>query len=204
MSENPSPNWPRKGDKAFTLSGSPADPALVAAFVLPTSGGYAVGFKDAADMVVEAAARDDRNPDVLFFPVAYLYRHCLELTLKDILRISAETGAIVVPELSLKRMLGRHDLRCLWERVREAIEAVWPEGERADVDSVESIILEYDNLDKSGQALRYPADKDGKPHLSTDLKCVSLHNLKKRMDGVFTVLEGVHAGIVAADPGPAS
>lgn len=203
MSDNLSPNWPRKSDKAFTLGGSPADPALVAAFVLPTSGAYVVGFKDAADMVVMAAAHDDRNPDVLFFPVAYLYRHCLELTLKDLIRDSAASGAISVPEVSLERLLRQHRLCCLWERVRGAIEAVSPNEKRTTTDAVEQVVLEFDHWDPSGMAFRYPTDKSGKTLLSGDLKCVSLRNLKEKMDGVFNYLDGVSAVIEECDPGAA-
>src|SRR5689334_18233937 len=43
-------------------------------------------FKLAADMILDAhlAANGSHN-DILLFPVLYLYRHCLELKLKDLL-----------------------------------------------------------------------------------------------------------------------
>jgi len=174
----------------------------VAAFILPSAGGYAVGFKDAADKVVEAAASDDRNPDLLFFPVTYLYRHSLELSLKDIVRMSARSGAIAVPGSVLTEMLGGHNLYCIWRQTRAAIEAVWPDGPKSHVDTVEKIILEFHGLDKSGQAFRYPTDKSGRPHLDSAPKWVSLQNLKRTFDAVDTFLDACYAGIDACDPGP--
>ena len=201
MADTPSLNWPRQGDRAFALDGSPADPLLVAAFILPSAGAYAVGFKDAADKVVEAAASEDRNPDLLFFPVAYLYRHSLELSLKHIVRMSARSGAISLPESELDELLGGHNLYCLWRQTRAAIEAVWPDGDKSDTDAVEKIILEFHGLDKSGQAFRYPTDKSGRPHLSSAPKCVSLQNLKKAFDTVDRFLDAAYAGIDYCDPG---
>lgn len=201
MADAPSFYWPRQGDKAFAVHGSPGDPSLVAAFVLPSTGGYAVGFKDAADKVVEAAASDDRNPDLLFFPVAYLYRHSLELSLKDIVRMSARSGAISPSEGDLDKLLGGHDLLCLWRQTRAAIEAVWPDGEKSDTDAVEKIILEFHGLDKSGQAFRYPTDKSGRPHVGSAPKCVSLQNLKRTFDAMDRFLDAAFTGIDGCDPG---
>lgn len=202
MSDPDNSNWPRTGDKAFTLNGHPSDPALVAAFVLPSAGGYAVGFKYAADKVIEAAENDDKNPDLLFFPVAYLYRHSLELSLKAIIEMSVMSRAISMPKDVLNELLGAHNLYCLWIRAREAIHAVSPDRDRTDTEAVEKIILEFHQLDKSGQAFRYPTDKFGKPHLATAQKCVSLQNLKKTMEAVDLFLDACCAGIEASDPGP--
>lgn len=202
MKEPPRFNWPQKGDKAFALPGHPADSSLLAAFILPSSGGYAVGFKEAADKIIEAAEHDDKHPDLLFFPVAYLYRHSLELSLKEIVEMSVKSGAIAVPDDVLAELLGGHNLYCLWNRTREAIQAVWPEGDHVDTKAVEKVILEFHRLDKSGQAFRYPTDKSGKPHLATAPQCVSLQNLKKVMDAVDRYLDASYAGIDYCDPGP--
>ncbi len=190
--------WPRKGDRAFPPALPPLEPDILAAFVCRSSGAYTAGFKQAADMVVEGARRDLRNPDVLFAPLAYLYRHYLELELKDIACLGMELGMIKVTDGRLEE----HNLHKLWNSCREVIERVWPEGDRTDLNAVEQVILEFHRFDPSGQGFRYYKDLDGNPHLMSVPDWVSLEPLKSTMDGVANFLEAAAAGIDACDPGP--
>ena len=59
------------------------DSAVISSPIYPP---LPVAFKLAADMILDAhlAAKGSHN-DILLFPVLYLYRHCVELKLKDLL-----------------------------------------------------------------------------------------------------------------------
>lgn len=77
--------WARKGNKAF-VSGGEGNSFHVAATSWHFAQ-HAEAFKIAAEKVIDACEEDERRSyrDELFFPVAYLYRHCLELRMKDII-----------------------------------------------------------------------------------------------------------------------
>jgi len=191
-------NWPEKGDRVFRSSLSPADQARLDAFVMPSEGMYLVGFQRAADMIVDAAQTDDKNPDDLFFPVAYLYRHHLELMLKELVRLGVRVGSLD----GCEEILGQHNLHKLWNKARELIKDVWPDSPDEDVKAAEKMILEFHKLDSSGQAFRYARQIDGTPCLQGAPPRVDLGNLRKAVDSVSRLLDASYAGIESCDPGP--
>ena len=194
----PNLNWPKKGDRAFKPSVPSTDKARLEAFVMPSDGMYVVGFQRAADMIVDAAQSDDLNPDDLFFPVAYLYRHHLELMLKGLVRLGVRVGALD----GCKKILGKHDLPMLWNKAKQLIKKMWPDLPDDDLRAVEQRILEFHKLDPTSQAFRYARDKEGNPHLQHGPERVDLLNLKTTVEAVSTFLDGAYAGIESCDPGP--
>ena len=197
MAERPAPRWPKAGDKVFLPQGSMRDLAQLNAFVTVSSTVYAVGFQMAADKIIQAALQDDCYPDLLFAPVGYLYRHYLELTLTHLVRLGLRIGAMDLDD----KCLEVHDLHALWVQSRKLIEAAWPNADRADTDAVESVIMEFHRLDKSGQAFRYGTDKRGHKHLDGIPEFVSLAQARSTMEAVSNFLDGAVAGIEACDPG---
>lgn len=190
-------NWPKKGDRAFrqSISFSSGDRAEIEAFMMPSEGVYLVGFQRAADMIVASAQTSDLNPDDLVFPVAYLYRHHLELMLKELVRLGIRLGALD----RCADILGGHNLHKLWNKAKQLILQVWPDSPGDDVQAVEQVILEFHNLDPSGQAFRYARDKHGGPYLADVPERVGLANLKSVVDAVSAFLDASYAGIDACD-----
>ena len=197
MTEN-NMNWPKKGDGAFKPSVPSADKSQLEAFIMPNDGSYLVGFQWAADMIVDAAKTNDRNPDNLFFPVAYLYRHHLELMLKEMVRLGVRVGSLD----ECKDILGEHNLHKLWNKSKQLIKEVWPDSPDDDLKTVEQVILEFHKLDPTGQAFRYARDSKGGLHLQGGPNCVDLGNLKATVDAVSRFLDAAWTGIDYCDPGP--
>lgn len=206
-------NWPKKGDQAFGLSAD--DQSALKAFVMPSEGAYLGSFQRAADMIVAAAQSDDLNPDDLFFPVAYLYRHHLELMLKGLIRLGVRAGTIEAPadcqsepcptcghRKVRKDWQWWHNLHKLWNKAKQLIEEVWPDSPSGDLKAVEQVILEFHKLDRSGQAFRYALDKHGRPHLTGAPQLVDLNNLRSVVDRVSRFLDAAYAGLEDIDPGP--
>lgn len=192
------PRWPKKGDRAFAPSVSPSDRAKLEAFVFPYEGMYAAGFQRAADMVVEAAQHDQRNPDDLFSPVAYLYRHHLELMLKEVVRLGVRLGSLH----GCEEILGEHNLHKLWNRAKQLINEVWPDSPDHDLRAAEQVILEFHRHDPSGQTFRYARDKTGEAYIKDGPDRADLVNLRETVGAVSSFLDAAYAGIDACDPGP--
>jgi len=189
--------WPKRGDQAFKPYPAAGVRPRLEAFVLPSDGAYLVGFQRAGDMIVEGARASDRTPHNLFFPVAYLYRHHLELMLKELVRLGVRVGRFDRTEKSLTE----HNLVKLWNNVKELIKEVWPDSPEDDINAVEAVIKEFHRLDKSGQAFRYARDLHGCPHLKEAPQTVDLGNLKGTVDAVSAFLDAAYAGIEQCDPG---
>ena len=149
-------------------------------------------------MIVASSETSDLNPDDLVFPVAYLYRHHLELILKELVRLGIRLGALDRCE----EAMGGHNLHKLWNKAKQLILQVWPDSPDTDLQAVEQVILEFHKLDPSGQAFRYARDKDGGQHLAGAPERVGLNNLKSVVDAVSAFLDAAYAGIDACDPGP--
>ena len=182
----------RDGDRAFKPSANfrrdaqPDTDLAARRWMIPD------GFKRAGDCVIQEAVGDSsRIRDWLFYPAAYLYRHYIELSLKNLIL----DGSEVLDRTLLRNALDSHDLRSLWREVRRILEAVWPHGEPSTLHAAEQIILEFHRIDPTGQGFRYAANKTGGPFLGELPQAFCLQNLAQTMDGLHNFLEGALCGI---------
>lgn len=197
----PDLNWPQEGDKAFRDPKRKGPLHLTDAIITPSEDAYLNGFKRAADMVADASGAEGIDPSDLFYPAAYLYRHHVELFLKELVRLGVQLGTFEKCEVC--GVLGSHDLHNLWKLVKRVALAANPEPAKdKGLAGADQLIQELHQLDSSGQAFRYAARKDGKPSLGGAPRVVNLANLKSRMDALSQFLEGTFANIDACDPGP--
>jgi hypothetical protein len=195
------------GDRPFQGKG---DPNLLAIIRwegfdgewLFTEENYAKAFKVAADFIIDGLAAPSipwlgpvatggdypSNADHYLFPVAYLYRHCIELQLKSLIRAAVSAGVVSEPGL-----YGSHDLDKLWTKAREVLQARWTGAPREPLDAAERVILDFHELDKCAQAFRYPHAKDGKKLLSSAPPAVNLEHLKEVVDGVYHFLSAANS-----------
>ncbi len=177
-----SSNWPRTGDTLFAAGLAWEDSALVSIGV-DSFLHYALSYKEAADMVVEQVKSSHASPDAIILPVFVLYRHCLELMLKALIRLG---GLLEGTGQDFPRT---HQLELLWKECRPLLERTFPDGEKADTNAVESCIRELAALDPSGEASRYPEKKDGASTIPQDVP-VSLHNIREVMSRIGGFLTG--------------
>jgi hypothetical protein len=190
-------NWPKKGDQAFPEPNPKGRSGLLEAFIMPLEDTYLTGFQRAADIIVSAIPILDGTPDSLFFPVAYLYRHHLELMLKELVSLGIQMGSLK----GCESVLESHNLQMLWKNAKQLIMGRWPKSPGEDMRAADHVVMEFHKLDPSGQAFRYARDKKGAPSLVDAPRVVDLGNLKAVVDGVSSFLDASYAGIEASDPG---
>lgn len=186
--------WPSKRNRAFSSAKSgKGSKAFDLESIYSRFPQHANAFKLAADMVIDAydGARRVPHHDELFLPVAYLYRHFLELKLKSLIRVARDQGFFRNDQRRIQRILGRHDLLDLWTQVRKFLEDGWPGGPSGPLDGVENVVKQFHKADPDGQTLRYDRDKaerklnrpDKLPHF------IWLRTLRRTMDGVYRLLD---------------
>ena len=189
--------WPGKNDKAFVEGVLGPTQAYIEYFKYSMDDTIvADGFKEAADSIVNytATGKHIGYPDKLFFPVAYLYRHGLEIYLKYLINDGIDLD-ILEKDDKIEKLLKSHNLRVLWNQARTVLEKFWPNGDPDDLVAVENIVLQFHQLDKSGQKLRYLKDKNGNPQLQNAPSHVDVKELKKVAAGLFNFMKGCCAGL---------
>ncbi len=192
--------WPKKGDHPFPQA--LADPhsstwcSLHWLANAELAGTYlAQAFKESADRIVTSIAEENsRMPaDKFFMPVAYLYRHSLELKMKEIIHLGRELYNL--DEDELEEQLRSHKLSKLWMTTRQVLLERWPEASKTELNATERIIIEFHRIDKSGQSLRYHRDLGGKPTAGRLPRGAKLDHLKDVCEGVFNFLDGCQYGL---------
>lgn len=187
MKSKPFP-WPKKGNKAFASAESGKSFHLKSIFWSYPQ--HAGAFKLAAEMVIDRYEDDPESPyhDELLFPVAYLYRHCLEIKLKDLIRVGIAVKFF--KRADVKDVLNDHNLAKLWTKVKKLVAHRWPNEDPTPLNAAEAIVNEFHQADPNGQVFRYDRDNGGRPHRYDKLpEFISLAKLRNTVDGVYTFLD---------------
>lgn len=158
---------------------------------------YCMGYWRAADALVDHLTQT-RNPSVerpyaaywesQAYAILFLYRHYLELRLKELFLAYGGDPAHIGRE---------HRLLKIWELVRKQEEGALSETPSGDVlvdlDTAEKIIKEFDRIDKDSQAFRYPKDRKGK--LTITQMQLDLIRLKRALGWLSQFLDGWSTGV---------
>ena len=143
---------------------------------------YAGGYREAADIVVERIAQTRQSPNLLIYPIVFLYRHSLELRLKHLIGLCHE----LLHELHDVQCLHRLDV--LWDSYRKILERVYPGWKSATLDAVESSIKRLSQIDPQSMSFRYPTAKNGSATLPA-VGPFSVTNLRDVMGRILEFLE---------------
>jgi hypothetical protein len=179
----------------FVATGSPSD-IVLNWFGKPMEkmDSYAEAYHLAARRLFEKSSNAELR-DEYVCPVVFLYRHSLEILLKEILIngqkiLQLEAKPFQTEEQILK--IG-HNLSSLWKELKklhEQIDWTW----ETDLDAQGEIIEEFDELDSNSFSFRYPVTKDGDSALGQNFS-FDLHHFCDRMDEVLEKLDSVSCGI---------
>jgi hypothetical protein len=146
--------------------------------------------------------------DTLFYPMAYLLRHSIELILKSILINHSyylkKTDLNKYEEL-IKIINNDHELMKLWNKVFDAVkfhgldknEYTMPEFYKYKT-IIEKNINNMNQLDSKSFSYRYPKDKNGrfifeeKSVLKSPNKYISIKNYYESSQKIFNILCGIN------------
>ena len=158
---------------------------------------YTGGYKDGGDLLLQQALSAGRQ-HVLVYPIIFLYRHYIELQLKEII-------------INMRSYLGKseafpkyHNVDRLWEICKQdLIEIDKPLVEQLDQQRYEEIMGQYDALgkdlsqfsqwDPDSQHFRYPVDKKGNP-IVLNLRMINLREPEELMRRISGLLRGISVG----------
>ena len=144
-------------------------------------------YRDAADALVKHVENGElgKHPEFVLFPVVYLYRHSLELKLKALLEIIADSGAIEQTDLT-----NTHGLVKLWQIIKPKLIERWPDADKKPLNNVEALLTDFHKIDKTGQSLRYHITKDGADTREKLPRIIRLDLMKSAFAEMYSLLDG--------------
>lgn len=187
------------GEKLFGEGGGDWREIAISVDTYANATMYTMGFKEAADALV-VRGLETRMQDFVLMPALYLYRHALELVLKDLIYLGQEMRG------EQRHVWVTHKLAALWSPARAALEEGFPNDDPATLDAMEALVLELGSIDAGGELFRYSHGKDGvRWELPPQLARVDLAHVSHRMHKLLSLLAGGIDGLselLAAGPGP--
>ena len=186
--------WPRPTDRPFVTADDPQENANIAEgfsrLVLMTD-----GYKEAADLMVQASESSELKRSMLVFPIIFNYRQFLELSLKY--HLSTYGGPVgIAPNWR------SHDLAALWTAFRNMLRRYDADDPDETDSRVEKTILEFAKIDPKSYAYRYPVDRRGRPIpvARTDLHLPTLADVMNGVAGYFNGCDGYLDHLAGASP----
>jgi hypothetical protein len=150
---------------------------------------YVLGYKEAADSLVERVMETGRHQDSLVFPICFLYRQYIELRLKEVIqsgrRLLDEPGTF--PQ--------HHNIQHLWDTAVAILKKVSAgDIEPPDFLTLPShVVAEFSKIDPDSFAFRYPSDKQG----ANPLEGLAHINLRRVAEYVNAFSNAIDAGSMA-------
>lgn len=150
---------------------------------------YAIGYKKAADIVVDQVKNGSGYQDFLLYPVMFLYRHYLELAIKNLIFMSWNLLHIEPDD-----DLGGHDLKRYWSKCDALLQQISPGDSIQALRDVGRLIDQFSKHDPTSMAFRYPVSlpnkaKERKRTLQ-QLDVVDLHNVQQVIANISVLLDG--------------
>ena len=150
-------------------------------------------YAEAADSIVERRLNlpQSNSADGLFMPVAYLYRHSIELHLKELIKFFLRVGELSDSK-GLQNLLQRsHGLHKLWSRIEPLIRGLAYSPKDPAASNVASFLKELDSCDPSGTSMRYARSSDGTTVSSATFPArIDLVKLRESVKAVNNFLGG--------------
>jgi len=160
---------------------------------------YKSGFRSAANQLALEACKIRSEQDIIIYPIAYLYRHHIELVLKDIFLMAASLLRLETTN-SQKNALMRHNLLKIWNYVIPLLAPICElAGEeplpQEDIEGISSYIRQINDYDSGGNSFRYARELNGARSLPENLALINIQDFAIGMEKLSDYLGGLESWI---------
>ncbi|MGA3209609.1 MAG: hypothetical protein ABSE05_17510 [Syntrophales bacterium] len=149
---------------------------------------YTIGYKEAADILVDKVKTSRRRQDTLVYPIVFLYRQYLELAIKDLIRRVYKLHDID------QEFPKTHHIDRLWPLCSKLMKQTSLGDSENEFGQIRRLLSEFALVDPTSEAFRYPEDKCGKRSLP-EMRHINLRNLKEVIAKIAVIFSGVDAMI---------
>lgn len=157
---------------------------------------YSYGYRSAAEKLINEYDKTSMpEKDAMVFPTIFLYRHYLEIEIKDLIYRSERCSEITPSEITHHRLLD------IWNTLDEKYSELSKKIHKdhnfcsaEDKNKVKRIIEEFNKIDEQSFAFRYPRRKNGDKSIK-NISHISLNNFKTEIDRVIHILDHINETI---------
>ncbi|MCI5098870.1 hypothetical protein [Phaeobacter italicus] len=139
------------------------------------------GYKEAADSLV-ARLTSPWQQNTQVYPILYLYRHFLELSLKEIVHLFGKDVQVNPDWMS-------HSLVTQWQKVQKIVEEFGVQGDTNADRKVNSVIEQFNGVDQDSTAFRYATRPSGEP-MKLKVESIDIVRLSRDMDELYNYFQG--------------
>ncbi len=151
---------------------------------------FAHGYKVAADLLVTRLNERGAADEHACYPILFLYRHSVELSLKALLN---DVGELI----DWPRRDGpEHSLMRLWQTLRERLLTYDRTQDSTWLARADALIRQLHEVDPGSLTFRYPVSNDGIPML-TGGGTMSIEAFRDRMGELASVFHAISAFVSA-------
>ena len=173
----------------------------------PDNDAYAEGYFDAAEAVV-AQALDSPYKNRLIFPICYLYRHAIEVVLKELIRkadkliglmkyLDGEEDSTSVDDGLEEFLECTHSLKRLYDALLSKLAVTHPGVEIPA--ATHAAIIELHNRDSNGESFRYSRAKRTGRAVFDKQESFDVQRIAARLGEAFRFLSWGVGGALSAD-----
>ncbi len=145
--------------------------------------GYIEGYRRSADILVNYIQDKTVDQDILIYPIVFLYRHHIELRLKELIK---EGRSLLGKDY---KKYEKHNIDFLWRECKKISKEIEPESEK-NFQSIEKVIKDLHKIDKGSFNFRYSTDKKGNRSIDPELKIINIKEFSKSINEAICLLEG--------------
>lgn len=148
---------------------------------------YADSFREAADLLIAQTLQGTADQALALYPIVYLYRQYLELTIKDSLQMTR----LLLDDR--RAVPSHHRVTELWQELNEFLFKVLPSDAQAGLVQTARLIREFMQHEPSTAVFRHPLDTKGRP-LFANAAMIDLANLRDvmaKIDGILSQANGI-------------
>ena len=159
-------------------------------------GVFAKGFTLAANRLSAQLLDAHHFSDYEAYPIVFLYRHALEISLKHIIYSAAKLSNLKYLSKFDGRLQNSHDLKTLSNIAANSLSLLFPGDEalRPIISSIKRTCLEFSKIDPDSYSYRYPINTKGKR--STKIhQLINLRAFAEHMASLLEDLDTIHFGL---------
>ena len=151
---------------------------------------YADGYRFAAEQLVSELKDTGHLINFVIYPIVYLYRHYVELTLKI---ATSQARALAGEGCEFPK---DHKISEIWSELKGRIKRCDYGIESKQLNEVDEIIVEFSKFDPDSFAFRFPRSKKNVPNVGAPLERINIQNFEARMmvfSNFFDGLTGIQS-----------
>lgn len=158
-------------------------------------GVYPQGYHNAAKKLSEIFLEKSGYADYDGYPIIFLYRHAFELSLKNIIYLTARHVALTNFEIVDRALYNNHELSSLAKKCKSLLDRLELSDSERDwlQDTIRTTIRiagEFEQIDHNSFSYRYPIDVKGN-HSTSKHQVVNITSLSTSMDDLLMKLSFV-------------